>query len=111
MFAPHHTQGIAVIVSRFADDVRRTYPAVVAGEAPQYVLQVGDAALPIAAYIPVTRQSERLCAFKEGVPIRHNRPAALVAVCRVRLQKHEVLFENGEKMHGMDKPVFTTVSA
>lgn len=111
MFAPHHTQGITVIVSRFADDVRRTYPAVVAGEAPQYVLQVGDAALPIAACIPVTRQSERLCAFKEGVPIRRNRPAALVAVCRVRLQKHEVLFENGGKIHGMDKPDFTTVSA
>lgn len=84
-------------MSRFADDVRRTYPAVVAGEAPQYVLQVGDAALPIATCILVTRQSERLCAFKEGVPIRRNRPAALVAVCRVRLQKHEVLFENGGK--------------
>ena len=97
MFAPHHTQGIAVIVSRFADDVRRTYPAVVAGEAPQYVLQVGDAALPIAACVLVTRQSERLCAFKEGVPIRRNRPAALVAVCRVRLQKYEVLFENRGK--------------
>lgn len=97
MFAPHHTQGIAVIVSRFADDVRRTYPAVVAGETPQYVLQVGDAALPIAACVLVTRQSERLCAFKEGVPIRRDRPAVFIAVCRVRLQKHEVLFENRGK--------------
>ena len=97
MFAPHHTQGIAVIVSRFADDVRRTYPAVVAGEAPQHVLQVGDAAPPIAACIPVTRQSERLCTFKEETPIRRDRPAALVAVCGIRLQKNEVLFENRGK--------------
>lgn len=97
MFAPHHTQGIAVIVGGLTDNVRRTRPTIVAGETPQHILQVGDAALPIAACILVTRQSERLCAFKEGVPIRRNRPAALVAVCRVRLQKHEVLFENGGK--------------
>lgn len=97
MFAPHHTQGIAVIVSRFADNVRRTRPAVIAGEAPQHVLQVGDAALPVAACIPVTRQSERLCVFKERTPIRRDRPAALVAVCRLGLQKNEVLFENRGK--------------
>lgn len=34
-----------------ANNVRRTRPAVIAGEAPQHVLQVGDAALPIAACV------------------------------------------------------------
>ena len=34
-----------------ANNVRRTRPAVIASEAPQHVLQVGDAALPIAACV------------------------------------------------------------